>query len=281
MAIVWHGTLRVRPAVFSAAGPSIYRSTNIAKEEIIQMSHMGPPPPYFNRDPGNEEYYAQDYFSSHGMPQYQQDMYARQPGGLAAEYQRRAEAEAQHILNPYHRLYGSASSSVGSARSNRVWPYRPPEPRYQPSVTPPRISPAARPTKSRAGLVVAVCLVVLVIVAVVSVADYLHGTKTVTLEEMGIQDKTYATWSQDLNSLVFKDVTFNINTTNSSDEDRKVKFCARKEPGMKDICLTHRVKAHSTVKGPVSKSYLYDADEQNTNGPDQKVVKVDGFKVRA
>jgi Tfp pilus assembly protein PilE len=140
---------------------------------------------------------------------------------------------------------------------------------------------AVETAKSRTGMVLIICLVVLGVLAAIVFAAYRHYTKLVTLDEMGISDKTYATWYQAPDAIVFQDVTFHVNTINSSPEDRKIKFCARREPGTKDICTTYEVRAHSTRKVRILMPYLYSIDHKNTTGPDQKVVKVDGFKVRA
>jgi type II secretory pathway component PulK len=94
------------------------------------------------------------------------------------------------------------------------------------------------PEKSRTGVVVVICLLVLAVIAVVAaagVSTYRHFIREVTLAQMGIQDKSYATWSEDpAATLLAHVVTFNINRTNSSNEERKVRFCARKEPGTTD-----------------------------------------------
>jgi hypothetical protein len=202
------------------------------------------------------------------------------------EYQRRLEEDwwIQETARRAHEVANwpiASTSSYGAQSVSQPHPMVPASVAGIPQVPQTTSTAAAVPEKSRTGVVVVICLLVLAILVAIIFAAYRHFTKVVTLEEMGIQDKTYATWSRDPNSIMFYDVIFNVNTTNSSEEDRKVKFCTRKEPGTKDHCFTYHVEARSTAKFRVLRPGLYDVDDQNTAGPDQKVVKIDGLKVRA
>ena len=142
----------------------------------------------------------------------------------------------------------------------------------------------AVPEKSRSGLVGAICLVLLLLAGVAVAGNvYHHATKEVTLAEMGIEDKSYASWSiGDSASIQPWSITINVHTINNSDEERKIKFCARKDKGWTDNCYTYNVPPHRTMRGPVTIRHAsHGLDDQNITGTNARVVKVDGFKVRA
>jgi hypothetical protein len=241
-----------------------------------------PPGSYYDPNPGNrrasQEFHDRSYLFDHGMSQPDMDRHA-QMGDLHAQRMRQQQAEEVHIQDAARRGYYAASSPAGYATSyGAVWP----QPGAYTSVSPTATPVAAVPTRSRTVMAVLICVVVLAVLGAIVSAAYQHFTREVTLAQMGIQDKSYVTWSEDPTATLLSHVvTFNIYTTNSSDEERKVRFCARKEPGTTDNCFTYKLKPHTTVKGVVSKTAQYAVDEQNTTGLNEKVVKVDGFKVRA
>jgi hypothetical protein len=115
-------------------------------------------------------------------------------------------------------------------------------------------------------------------------AVYRQVTREVTLAEMGIEDKSSASWSYDNGSAVtygFHVVTFSINTTNSSEEVRKARFCARKESGT-DNCLHYKVGPHSTAKFQMTMDHArFGNEDKAITGPKARIVEIDGFHVRS
>ena len=97
---------------------------------------------------------------------------------------------------------------------------------------------------------------------------------------MGIQTRSAVTWSQvpEYGSK-FHFVEFRIETTNSSDEQRKVKYCARKYSDAPDVCITYKAPPHSTTEVIETRAVQMERDNDVLDGPNKRVVKVDGFYV--
>jgi hypothetical protein len=259
------------------------------------MSGIGPPS-YYDPNPGNlyasQEHHADQRLFEHGVSEYDRQQYANQIGGMHAEAQRRDAELAQRLADQQRRHaageYGSATAP-SSAASFRPTPVRQPladvpKAVYQP---PPHAVYRPEPGKRVRSVIVVVALIVLAIVGLAWAINtaYRHATRDVTLTEMGIQDQSKASWSWDNGTAVeygFHVVTFYLNTENTSDEERKVKFCSRKEPGTTDNCYSYKVAPHSTWKQKVTMKHArFGLDEQNTIGPDARIVKIDGYHVRA
>jgi hypothetical protein len=240
---------------------------------------MGPNPYYSS---GARDHAAQEYLYHRGATQQEREQYARQPGGVQGEHQRRVDEEF-YQQEQSRRAWEAANSPAGSAGSYRVGPFVPSQPLYQASVTPTTNTVAAGRTRPRTGMVVVICLVVLALLGAAVFAVYKHATKTVTLAQMGVQDRTYVTWSIETDPSGYPShvVNFNVSTANDSDQVRKVRFCARKEPGTTDNCLHYKVGPHGTSQFVITQIHArYGLDEKNTIGADARIVEIDGFDVR-
>jgi hypothetical protein len=89
----------------------------------------------------------------------------------------------------------------------------------------------------------------------------------VTPAEMGIQTKSAVTWTHipEIGSK-FHYVDFRIETTNTSDEERKVEYCARKCSDAPDVCITYKAPPHNTSEVLETRAVQVERDNDALDG---------------
>jgi hypothetical protein len=138
------------------------------------------------------------------------------------------------------------------------------------------------PAGSSSTYPVVVAVIVLVVLAILAllVNAAFKRLIPVTPSGMGIQTSSAVTWTPVPEfSSTFHYVDFRIQTTNSSDEERKVKYCARKFADAPDVCVTYKVSPRSTKEVIERRALQLERDNDVLDGPTKRVVRIDGRHV--
>jgi hypothetical protein len=218
---------------------------------------------------------------------------ARQ-GNLLAYVQAQQNEEMANIL--YHERMGrAAANSATQLRYGRA-PVFPPGPvpvdyKTRPPQPAVAIAPPATPTSTPApipvhnsrsvhpGVVVAIVLVVLVILGALGNAAFKRIVH-VSPARAGIHTASSVTWSQYPqygDKIAF--VEFRIDVTNTSGQERKVRYCARQYSDSRDACINFKAPPHSTTEVIEQRSVGVERNRDMLAGPLKRVVRIDGHYV--
>lgn len=259
-------------------------------------------PPVGPWNPAASQPEADAYNQQHQTPQWQMNQAAQQPGGILADVQRRQDEEMAGIRAADHAARGAAgyphaggqsapglSSKIPYGRAPVFPPgpvpvdYKTNPPRWPQIVAPTRPAYTPPPTPNAVsvhpGVGVVVALVVVAVLGALGNAAFKRIAQ-VTPSQMGIATASAVIWTPvpELSSTYHR-VEFRITTTNSSDEVRKMKFCARKYSDAPDVCVTYKVPPNSTSELSEKRAVEVERDGDVLAGPLKRVVKVDGHYV--
>jgi hypothetical protein len=216
-----------------------------------------------------------------------------QQGRLIEEAQRLENERIAHILGQDYQAFLAANAPASSPYPKfgraPVFPPGPVPVNYKtkpaqqarpaaaiaaPSTPAPR--PASNSRSVHPGVVAVIVLVAFAILVAIGYAVF-KRTVPVTPAEMGIQTTSTVTWSQYPeygDKIQF--AAFEVVTTNTSSEERTVTYCARQYPDSGDACIAYKVPPQSAKRAFETRSVGVGRGSDAINGPNNRVVKIDG-----